>query len=333
MKVSELGEFGLIEMLARIIESEGAGHHPDLLIGIGDDTAAWEGGNSIQLSTTDMLVQDVHFTLDRITGRDLGWKSLAVNISDIAAMGGIPTSAMISLGLPSDTETEKITELYQGMAQIARRFDMAIIGGNITQAPQLIISPSVIGKVAKNRMLTRSGAKPGDLIAVTGHLGASAAGLRMLKENLSLDSQVSSTLSEAHFRPVPRVAEGQALARGGVKAAIDISDGLIADLGHICEASKVEATIRLRDIPVHPAAKAAFGEKALELALSGGEDYELLFTAPSEVIRGLRAEQAVPLHFSVIGEIKQGKPGKVNLINENGKQVRYKKGGWDHFNP
>lgn len=334
MKVHELGEFGLIEMLSEVIAKSGAGldSNTDLTIGIGDDAAAWRSDDAVQLGTTDMLVQDVHFTLNTIDWQDLGWKSLAVNISDIAAMGGTPTCALISLGLPPDTETDDVARLYQGMAEIARQFDMGIVGGNITQAPLLVISPGVIGRAHRDGMLTRSGARPGDRIAVTGYLGASAAGLKMLKESLVFDPQVSSALKKAHLRPDPRVIEGQLLVKEGVKAAIDISDGLIGDLTHICEASKVKAKVRLENVPVHPAAKAAFDDEALALALTGGEDYELIFTAPLEMIQNVGARCAVPLPITVIGEIEEGDPGKVILLDKDGKEAELTKGGWDHFN-
>jgi len=329
MKVRELGEFGLIEILHQIADEAGAGSRSDLIIGIGDDAAAWQGKSSVQLGTTDILVQDVHFTLETTTWRDLGWKALAVNISDIAAMGGIPAYAMISLGLPPDTEAEDIAKLYTGMAEIARQFDVAIVGGDISEAPLLIISPSVIGTVEHDKILTRSGALPGDRIAVTGYLGSSAAGLRMMKEKPEVEPEVAAALTEAHLRPCPRVSEAQILGENGVKAAIDISDGLIADLAHICRASGVEARVRLPDIPIHPAVKAAFGEGAISLAISGGEDYELLFTAPRAVIDKLTSHLSIPV--TIIGEITGGKPGKVTLLDENGREIECEKPGWEHF--
>ncbi|MBT9144108.1 MAG: Thiamine-monophosphate kinase [Dehalococcoidia bacterium] len=330
MKVCELGEFGLIERLAQIVDESGAGYRsrPDLIIGIGDDAAAWKS-KGFGLSTVDILIQNVHFTLETTAWHNLGWKALAVNISDIAAMGGIPDYAMISLGLPSDTEVEDIIKLYRGMAEIARQFDVAIVGGDISEAPLLIISPSLIGTVEKDKMLTRSGAVPGDEIAVTGYLGSSAAGLRIMKEKLDLDPIIASALIEAHLRPWPRVTEGQLLGENGVKAAIDISDGLIADLTHICRASGVEAKVRSADIPMHPAVKAAFGEGAISLALSGGEDYELLFTAPGMVID--KVEQGLRIPMTIIGEITGGKPGKVTLLDETDREVEWEKPGWEHF--
>ena len=331
MKVRDLGEFGLIELLTQIANEEGVGYlsRPELLIGIGDDTAAWENKSLIQLGTTDILIQGIHFRLDLISWRELGWKSLAVNISDIAAMGGMPTYALISLGLPSDTEVEQVAELYKGMAEIARRFKMAIVGGDISEAPLLIISPSVIGNVERDKLLLRSGANPGDRIAVTGYLGLSAAGLKMLKEGLKFDSEVASLLGNAHLRPMPRVVEAQILVQQGIKTAIDISDGLVSDLTHICKLSNVGAKVWLKEIPLHPLTKAVFKEEALNLALSGGEDYELLFTGREESIK--KAKESISLPVTIIGEITQDKPGKVILLDEHGKEVKWEEGGWEHF--
>ncbi len=328
MKVSKLGEFGLIEILNQVV-SESGKTNPDLIIGIGDDTAAWQFGESVQLGTTDMLIEGIHFNLNTISWHDLGWKSLAVNISDIAAMGGTPEYAMIALGLPPQTEVEQVTELYRGMAEIARQFGLNIIGGDTNEAPLLIISPTVTGRAEKDHLLTRSGAKQKDMIAVTGTLGASAAGLKLLQGKMRFDSKSESILKESHLRPYPRVSEGKTLIRHGVKSAIDISDGLIADLSHICEASKVGARIFAANLPIHPAVKTCFPEEALSLALSGGEDYELLFTAPEEIIESIKQQLAISI--TIIGEIIGDNPGKVTVLDENGKPVIIPKAGWEHF--
>ncbi|MBM3156766.1 MAG: thiamine-phosphate kinase [Chloroflexi bacterium] len=325
MKVWELGEFGLIDLIARTV---GKPSREELVLGIGDDTAAWRTGKSIQLATTDILIQDVHFNLDNVTWRDLGWKALAVNISDIAAMGGMPCYAMVSLGLPPDTEVASVRELYRGIKDIAGKFDVDIVGGNISKAPVAIIDVSLIGK-ASQVLLTRSAAKPGDLIAVTGYLGTSAAGCRMLKSSLKPDKSMTVLLKKAHLRPNPRVAEAQILAKNGVKAAIDISDGLISDLTHICEASKVGARVQMDRLPVHPRVKAAFKDEAMAMALSGGEDYELLFTAKSSVIDKIR--KIMSTRFTVIGEITKEHSGKVTLLDRQGKTVNWDERGWDHF--
>ncbi|MCK4964297.1 MAG: thiamine-phosphate kinase, partial [Dehalococcoidia bacterium] len=276
MKVSELGEFGLIELLAKI-----AGQLKDksVLIGIGDDAACWRTEACAQLATSDSLIQDVHFTLSTTTWRELGWKALAVNLSDIAAMGGFPQYALVSLGLPGDIEVASVAELYEGMAELARLFDVSIVGGDSVGAPVVILSLAVVGKAQTTQtVLTRSAAAPGDRIAVTGYLGASAAGLAMLKKGLEFDKETAATLREAHLKPHPRIVEGQALARHGVKAAIDLSDGLVSDLNKLCKASGVGARLFTNQIPVHPVVRRSFGDDSIELALSGGEDYELLFT-------------------------------------------------------
>ena len=325
MKVGELGEFGLIELITKTV---GKASRQDLVIGIGDDAAAWHTDKSIQLGTTDILIQDIHFNLSTATWRELGWKALAVNISDIAAMGGTPSFALVSLGLPPETEVDNVVELYRGMKEMASKFDVDIVGGNISRAPVVIIDVSLIGK-ASDALLTRSAATPGDQIAVTGYLGQSAAGLKMLKPERKLDSKTTAFFREAHLRPRPRVAEGQILVQHGVRAAIDISDGLISDLTHICKASRVGAKLWIDKLPIHALLKAAFKKESLRLALSGGEDYELLFTARSEVIDKLKEIMSSPM--TVIGEIVSDDPGQVTLLDEQGKAVKWDERGWDHF--
>jgi thiamine-monophosphate kinase len=327
MKVWELGEFGLIDFIARIV---GKQSRAQLVLGIGDDTAAWRTRKSMQLATTDILIQDVHFDLSTVTWRELGWKALAVNISDIAAMGGAPGYAMVSLGLPAETDVASVAELYRGIKDIARRFNVAIVGGNISGAPVIIIDVSLIGEASKT-LLTRSAAKPGDCIAVTGYLGTSSAGQQMLKSGLQFDKRTASLLRKAHLRPQPRVVEGQLLAQYGVRAAIDISDGLLSDLTHICKASKVGAKVWLDRLPIHPRVKAIFKEEASWLALSGGEDYELMFTAKSSVIDRVRKVMSTPL--TVIGEITRTDSGRVTLLDRQGKTVEWGEQGWDHFKP
>ncbi len=327
MKVSELGEFGLIELFAGIvIRSRGE----TLLVDIGDDAAAWRTDASIQLATCDALIQDVHFTLGTTTWRELGWKALAVNLSDIAAMGGLPKYALVSLGLPGDSEVEQVTQLCEGMVELARLFDVAIAGGDVVAAPLVLLSVTVLG-TASNQILTRAAAAAGDHIAVTGYLGASAAGLVMLKRGLQLDKETAASLREAHLKPYPRVIEGQILARHGVKATIDLSDGLVSDLAKVCKASGVGARLRVGEIPIHPMVSAAFGEDCLDLALSGGEVYELLFTGRIEVIDKIKG--LMPCPVTVIGEVVSDEPGRVRLFDEQGGEVRLARGGWDHFAP
>ena len=332
MKVSELGEFGLIELLADIVDRTKNPQDSSwqrLLIGIGDDAAAWQGDSSIQLATTDSLIQDTHFDLNITTWEELGWKAIAVNLSDIAAMGGIPKYALISLALPGELETDCISSLYQGMAQIANQFGVAIIGGNIASASRTMITVTVLGSLESKSALTRSAAVPGDQVAVTGYTGLSAAGLKMLKQKLSFDAETSRLLRRAHLQPTPRINEGQVLLRHGVRAAIDISDGLIADLTHICKASKVSARINKDSVPIHPILQSNFKSDCQQLALSGGDDYELLFTASSQIIN--QVKQAISCPMTVIGEITKGTPGQVTLIDAAGKSIPWRQGGWEHF--
>jgi len=329
MKVSELGEFGLIELLAKIV---GQPKGNQVLIGIGDDAACWRTEASTQIATSDSLIEDVHFTLSTTTWRELGWKALAVNLSDIAAMGGLPQYALVSLGLPGDTEVESVAELYEGIEELDRLFDVSIVGGDSVGAPVVMVSLAVVGKCPKNQsVLTRSAAAPGDLIAVTGYLGASAVGLAVLRGGLELypiDEETAARLKEAHLRPYPRVVEGQALARHGVRAAIDLSDGLVCDLDKLCKASGVGARIFTSQIPVHPLVRNSFRGDAIQLALSGGEDYEILFTACREVIDRVAGAVACPV--TVIGEAI-AEPEMVKVIDEHWNEVSVEKAGWEHF--
>ena len=324
MQVSELGEFGLIELLSGIVSK---GINPQHIVaGIGDDAAVWQSNGSTMLATTDTLVQGVHFTFN-IPWKDLGWKAMAVNLSDIAAIGGIPQYALISLSLPGDTEVDNVTRLYHGIAEASGQFQTAVIGGNMSSAPLVIITLTVLGQALAEGILARSAAAPGDLIAVTGYLGSSAAGLRMLIERLEFEEETTAFLRNAHLRPQPRISEGQTLVREGVRAAIDISDGLIADLGHLCEASGLGALIKADQVPVHPLVQAAFPEEALPLALSGGEDYELLFTAKEKVIRSLISSAVFPI--SVIGTVTREEG--ISLPDKEGRPFTIDKEGWDHF--
>ena len=334
MKVSELGEFGLIDQLAEVVNEyrdNKATLLPKPLIGIGDDAAAWYCDETIELATIDSLIQGVHFSLDTTGWHELGWKALAVSLSDIAAMGGAPRYALISLGLPGYTEVDNVTELYRGMVELGNQFGTSIIGGDTSSAPLIIISSALFGSIsgkAKN-VLTRLAAEVGDKIAVSGYLGGSAAGLEMLTRKVKLSREDSNALKEALLKPMPRVTEGQILLRQGVKAAIDISDGLMADLGHICQASKVGARVEAELVPVHPVAKANFREKALEMALAGGEDYELLFTASNDIIS--KVENAVSCPITVIGEVTADDTGKITLVDKQGETLKLARTGWQHF--
>lgn len=309
--------------------SNTANKPPGLILGIGDDSAVWQCHETFHLCTTDMLVEGVHFKPKYTSWADLGRKALAVNLSDIAAMGGNPEYALVSLGIRRDTDIECISQMMGSMVEIGGEFGVYIIGGDTTESPIIAISVTVIGRTIDHRMMTRSGAVIGDQIAVTGHLGASAAGLKLLQNQPDSLSPPASLLTRFHLCPYPRVKEGITLVTHGVKAAIDISDGLIADLSHICRASGVSAQIRANDIPVDPAVQECFPSESLELAVSGGEDYELLFAAPADIMNDIIMEGQV--HITVIGEITEGESCKVVLLDQTGKSVQVDRSGWEHF--
>jgi thiamine-monophosphate kinase len=339
MKVAEIGEFGLIGRLAKMAQHAGNKYAEDkhqeawkhLIVGIGDDAAAYFANNEIQLATVDSMVQDVHFSFSYMSWRELGWKSLAVNLSDIAAMGGFPRYALISLGLPGSTQVEDIIELYRGMFDIAGKFGTMVVGGDTVNAPVVFISVTLIGSAGEKKrgILRRAAAKVGDKIAVTNYLGGSAAGLEMLGKGLKFKPKFAKELRQAHLMPNPRVAEGQLLVEKGVKCGMDISDGLIGDLTHICQESKVGARINIDLVPVSLGVKECFGDKSLELALTGGEDYELLFTASTAVMN--KVKKVIHCPVTVIGEIIEEKAGKVSLVDGDGRLINSKRTGWDHF--
>ena len=334
MQVTDLGEFGLIELLNSLVTRErrgpdnGAAYDFRLLVDTGDDTAAWSSGAATELFTTDTVVEGVHFTRDTTPWRDLGWKSLAANISDIAAMGGLPLYALVTLALPPETEVADLQELYRGMLDIGERYGVAIVGGDVVRAPVVFITVALTG-VRSGAPMLRTTARPGDQVAVTGYLGSSGGGLKLLREGLSLPPATADFLRQAHRRPSPAVAEGQFLNRAGVLTAMDVSDGLADDLSKLCRASGAAARIYADRTPAHPRLRQAFPKDWLDLALHGGEDYLLLFTAPPPVMA--RALAALPEGAAVIGEIIAGPAGQVTLLATDGSEQALGRAGWDHF--
>ncbi|MDV2989778.1 MAG: thiamine-phosphate kinase [Dehalogenimonas sp.] len=298
-------------------------------IGIGDDTAVFKSLRGYQLATMDALVEGVHFKKQYLDWTCLGWKALAVNLSDIAAMGGAPVYALVSLGLPGDVAVEDVVTMYRGMADLAAQNGTVIAGGNISRAGELSVHVAVTGTVqSKSRVLLRSKARTGDLIAVTGSLGAAAAGLKLLEGTLKADVKEADELIAAFWRPEPRLTIGRQLVAHGVKCAIDISDGLLADLGHLLQAGNVGARLEAARIPVHPAVAAVGGDKALELAISGGEDYELLFTAHPAVMG--RVVAAAECKVTVIGVVTRD-AGCLDFLEADGRAAALNNRGWRHF--
>lgn len=325
MRISEIGEFGLIARLKAV--NAGTQCPAVLLLGIGDDAAAWTSLPGITLATADCMVEGVHFTLKTTTWFDLGWKAMASSLSDIAAMGGLATFALVTLGLPSETEVEDVVSFYRGMNEIGRQYGVTITGGDTSHSETLFFSLTIIGQ-AQGHIMERSRAVPGDKIALTGCPGVAAAGWKLLQAHRQNETGAQA-LVQAFLKPIPRLAEGQFLLEAGVRAAIDISDGLAADLEHICRCSHTGASVRLEDIPLHPSARDLFGKEALELALGGGEDYELLFTAGPEIMAALA--KSARGKYTVIGEITDDNPGTAVFMDAAGNEHRGFKGGWQHF--
>jgi thiamine-monophosphate kinase len=339
MQVGKFGEFRLIEELAHTLTHQASGvpAAADLVIGIGDDTAVWRGSPRLTIATTDAMVENVHYKPEYTTWYELGWKAMASNLSDVASMGGAPRYALVILALRPQIEVAQVNEMYRGMADIAGRFGTLVVGGDIVSSPAAsMIGITVLGESASaddGVLMRRSGARVGDLVAVTGTLGGSGAGLAMLLEGRQFEAATAQALRRAHQQPVPRVAEGRVLVEAGVRAAMDVSDGLVGDLEKMCIASGVGARLRLGVVPVIPEARVAFPDRCLEMALHGGEDYELLFTAPPAMmeaaLEALRAAGLTPA--TVVGEIVAEPVRKVVLVNVDGQERVAEKGGWDHF--
>ena len=326
MKLSRLGEFGLIDRISRKVTVG-----PGVRLGIGDDAAWVDHPRGSSLITADLLIEGIHFELKWTTLVDLGYKSLAVNLSDIAAMGGVPAYVMLSIGIPQNFDSKKIDQLYRGIGSLANKHGVTIIGGDTNIAESLLISVCVIGDPPA-QPVRRAGARVGDDLYVTGTLGDSALGLVLLREPQRVNSRAVKQLIARHHRPTPRLAAGALLAKRKLASAmIDVSDGLIQDLGHICQMSGVGATIEQDKLPLSSAYRALAGKNGMSYALSGGEDYELLFSAPARLrkrIQALRKKAGVTI--SRIGICTPASKG-IQLIDSTGSNIALRGQGHDHF--
>jgi thiamine-monophosphate kinase len=283
----------------------GARAQPETDLGIGDDAALWQpsDGTSVVI-TTDALVEGVHFRQDWTDWTSLGHKMLAVNLSDIAAMGAIPKVATVVLGLTGNERVSDIEALYQGAGALAAAHGVVIAGGDVVKVPtDVTFSVTLLGEVVTAQALRRDRAQPGDLVVVSGTLGASAAGLALLAGRMDPGAS-GGLLIAAQLRPNPRLALGRILVAGGVSCAMDLSDGLLSDIPKILRASGVSAVVDVDRVPVLPALRALFPDRWQELALYGGEDYELLFTVPESRFDSLRREaDHVAATLTAIGQI------------------------------
>jgi thiamine-monophosphate kinase len=331
--IKALGEFGLIARLTADLATR-----PDVLVGVGDDCAVLDlGGELVTLATCDALLDGEHFLRRVATPEQIGRHAMAVNLSDIASMGGWPRFALISLLLPADLPTAFMDGVYAGLRAEAEAYGAVIVGGNITGSSTFGIDITLLGQARRGQALLRSGAQPGDALLVTGTLGEARAGLHLLLHpEVDVPAPAAARLKAAQLTPVPRVPEGRLLAMSGaVTAMLDISDGLAADLGHLCEQSGVGARLDEAALPITDAVQTAArlaGASALEWALFGGEDYQLLFTAPPRfvprIIETLWIATGTPV--SVIGEMLPPEAG-LTLRAQDGSVRLLPPRGWDHL--
>jgi thiamine-monophosphate kinase len=328
------GEDALIGVVARMA----AAHAPGVGTGIGDDAAVLETvAGRVLLATTDLLVEEVHFRR-RWTGLgDLGWKSIAVNLSDIAAMGGTPRWALLALACPEDTGEPEVRAFYEGALEVASEHGVAVVGGDTSASPAgWFVNVTLLGETA-HRPLLRSTARPGDVVAVTGTLGRSAAGLAVLELGsppAGFPPAALASLTSAHLRPRPRVREGRWLgADGTTHALMDLSDGLGTDLPRLCRASGVGARIELARLPLDEATRAlarALDADPLAWATGGGEDYELLLTCPASDFGRLGRDHAdaTGTRLTAIGEVVEARD--ITWLDAEGRAT-VATPGWEHF--
>lgn len=335
MNLADLGEFGLIGRLARQLAADdvqpAAG---EIELGIGDDAALLRLPSDTQLVTTiDALIEEVHFRRDWSRPEDLGWKALAVNVSDLGAMGARPLAALLSIALPPNLPVRWIDRLYRGLAECARQYGCPIIGGDTVRSPRSVaISVTALGSVPCGRAVRRSGAQVGDLLYVTGVLGESGAGLDLLQRSV-MRKRKYEALYRWHIRPQPPVAAGAVLAEAGLPTAMmDLSDGLGSDLRHLTRASGVGAQVEAERLPISEVTRMAakeLGTDPARWALFGGEDYQLLFTVPRERLSEV-APTLGPLGITatVIGDIT---PRGLKLMLPDGSKKPLRPEGFAHF--
>lgn len=335
-KPSEIGEFkliaGLAKQLARFPVPSTVG---EIVLGIGDDAAILSIPSGWQLvATADTLVEGVHFRRDWTSPTDLGWKALAVNVSDIGAMGALPTAALVCLALPPDIETRWVEQLYEGIGECAARYGCPVAGGDtVRAAASLIISVTALGAVNPALIASRRGARLDDLICVTGTVGESAAGLALLRAGRTPSTDPAfSSLFEAHLRPAPPIEAARQLAGLGVKAMLDLSDGLASDLRRLSDRSRVGVEVEAERLPVSLAtrrATASLGLSVQYVGVCGGEDYQYLFTIPDdrfgEVHPALARSGVTATRIGrVVGE-------GLWLVDEQGDRIALPDPGYEHF--
>ena len=345
--VADVGEFGLIDRLEGVLEDAGRGR--DVVVGMGDDAAVYrvggagsEGPSRVHVITTDALVEGVHFDRTYVPLRALGWKAIAVNVSDVAAMNARPLYATVALGLPNNLSVEGAEALYHGIAQACERYGMAVVGGDVTASARLMLSVTVVGEALEDEVVTRAGAQPGDLLCVTGDLGGAAAGLRVLTAgkkahesgdgapNAPLDLREFAAVVERQLMPQARLDRVETWRDAGVRptSLIDVSDGLASEAHHLSQAGTVGLVLDGGLLPVHVQTALVaqrFDERAEAFVLYGGEDYELLFTLPEA-----DAPKLAPDTYAVVGQVVEPDEGVV-LRLPDGNRVPLMAGGYKHY--
>ncbi|MBI2654505.1 thiamine-phosphate kinase [Candidatus Woesearchaeota archaeon] len=318
MRIKDIGgEFALIERIRKKTKL----YSKDVVAGIGDDAAVLSyDKNNYLLFTTDALIENAHFSLKYSTPEQIGMKAIEQNVSDIAAMGGLPKFAVISLSLPKNINVKFVDGLYDGINKKAKKYKISIVGGNITHSKEIVVNVALLGFVEKNYLALRSRAKIGDLIFCSGNVGKSTAGLELLRHNKKGNS------IKYHLEPQSRLDLARKLVKIGINSMTDVSDGVASEIRHICEESKVGVIIYADKIPISKNTiddSKKIGKNALDFALYGGEDFELVFTAPKNKVKQLKKYDA-----SVIGETVNKKYG-MKLVKNN---KEYNLGsGFDHF--
>jgi len=327
MRIKQIGEFGLIESIKKKIFAKDR----QVLVNIGDDAAVIKSSpKRLLVFTTDTLVEKVHFNLRYFNFEQVGWKTMTANLSDIAAMGGLPKYALVTIGLPKFIESEDVLSLYRGINKIARRYDCKIIGGDTTLSPQnLFVTIALLGEVEPGLFVKRTGAQKGDMICVTGNLGESQAGLEYLKKY----GRGNLPLVRKHLQPYPRIRQARILVRNlKINSMIDISDGLSSELFHLTRETNLGAVVYEDKLPLSPTCRklaSILNLSPLSLALSSGEEYELLFTIGKKELNKIDSIKR-RVNLSIIGEVvDQSK--SIRLVQSSGKTRDLKKTGFVHF--
>ena len=326
MSLEELGEFRLI---ARIVERLGDAAAREILVPPGDDAAAWISEAAVTVATVDALAEGTHWRRDTMSLADVGWRTVATSLSDLAAMGVEAGPLLVAAQLGPDLSLADLDAYVDGLAEACRCLGARVAGGNIARAASTSFSATAIGGASGGgELLRRDAARPGDAVAVSGTPGAAAAGLALIEAGRG-DEAEAAPLVAAQRRPRPRLALGRAALGAGLRCAIDISDGLLQDLGHIAGTSGAGIEIEAATLPLYPAAVALLGpERALALALGGGEDYELALCGAAATLDALGSAE---LPVTRIGRVVAGHPGEVLLLDASGRAIAADVRGWDQL--